>query len=951
MRKTFNGSPGLWTAPHSELAPGGALKQASNCIIRVPGLIEQSRPQRQYCIGSQSTVLGLQPFQYYGGRFICAGGNIVETGTGTKLFSATTAPFTIARPDSTDQYFRHAEVSGNFYFPTTNGYLKFDTAGGNPYIAGIPRCLDVQLTLVASGSLLANTNSVGYRVLFGFKDANTNLILGPPSGRATVTATAAQDVTVKAWIHTSILSAANATSYFVQVYRTSVNTTASSDPGEEMQLVYQAYLTSTDVSNKYISFTDVTPDALRGAQGYFCPSQDGLDQANYQPPVAQDTALFKGGTFYANTHQRHAGIVQLLGLTKNTLTISTAAGGITKSGGSGVITLTGSPDLTNIPTDGTAKVSITASTTPANNGEFPITAVDNGAKTITYTNAGAVTEAGTASSRAFPSKLTIAGTNYYGSLNGTETVGSQIYAIATAGSKQQNVADTCASLLRVVNQQTSPTVYGFYESGPDDGGGKMRFETTSFSGSQFTITAAGTLWYNSFNPTLPSGAGVTSSNDTAIHRLYYSKQDEPEHVPLVNYFDIGSRSKALLRIVPLREALLIFKEDGLYRLSGDGSGNWSVGELDKTSVLLRKQAVTVLGGKAYAACVNGILEITESGIRPISSAIFDKIRMFCDQHANPAATNLTAQAWYSDVDRTVGFYFTNEGVNNLAPTAGAVGLLWSQSTGSWTELPTSEMAVINYYGYATVTISGIPYRAIPSHNGLGNDLFTDDISYIRDPSITIAGANTNPIPVHRVLLPLTGHTATTITYTNTNLGDYGTIVVGSIISGATSQDTDGLYATVTNISTVGASTTLTLTPYGGSSSNLAATAGSYAYFWIAQSQTVEFVPFTAGDEGEYTRMTEVTVLLDPLSTLTTCTLNLYTEATSSTQVLSMTSTNTPLPSGILTQSAIRCPVPPNMQLCRRLSVVFQHSQIGEFATIRGISYEFAQLDGPAHELT
>jgi hypothetical protein len=125
-------------------------------------------------------------------------------------------------------------------------------------------------------------------------------------------------------------------------------------------------------------------------------------------------ALFKSAVFYANTVSKYRARVQLLGVSKNLLTISTGAGGITKSGGNGVYTFTGSPDLTNIPTDGTAKLSVVNCTTAGNNGEFPITAVNTGAFTITVTNAAAATEAGTATARAFPSKLTIAGVNYYG---------------------------------------------------------------------------------------------------------------------------------------------------------------------------------------------------------------------------------------------------------------------------------------------------------------------------------------------------------------------------------------------------------------------------------------------------------------------------------------------------------------------------------------------------------
>jgi hypothetical protein len=251
--------------------------------------------------------------------------------------------------------------------------------------------------------------------LFGIKDANSNLILGPPSGRITVTATGAQDVSVKVWMPSAISGAANATSYFVQVYRTAVSTVSGVDPGEEMQLVYQATLTTTDASNKFITFTDSTTDAIRGAALYASPSQDGIAAANYLPPLCVDTALFKSTAFYANTTQKHSGAAAVARRQQEPAHHLDWRWRNHEVGRQRcVYTFTGSPDLTNIPTDGTAKLSVVNCTSAANNGEFPITAVNTGAFTITVTNAAAVTEAGTATARAFPSKLTIAGVNYYG---------------------------------------------------------------------------------------------------------------------------------------------------------------------------------------------------------------------------------------------------------------------------------------------------------------------------------------------------------------------------------------------------------------------------------------------------------------------------------------------------------------------------------------------------------
>jgi hypothetical protein len=949
MRKTFNGTAGLWLAPNSETAPSGALKQALGVVVTRPGIIEKARPYRQYSMASGSAMAGTMAGLFAYGRALyqyTTVGALWKEGGGGGSGSFTVLSGTACIPPGSSTYVRTAEMQGNIYLTTNSGITKLDGGSTGNYVAGLPRGLDVQLTLVAAGTLLANTNSVGYRVCFGFLDANANLVLGAPSGRATTTATAAQNVTVKAWIPTSITAASNATSYFVQVYRTFVQTVASTDPGEEMQLVYQSFLTSTDVANKFISFTDATPDALRGAAGYFCPSQEGIANANYQPPQAKDVALFKSAMFYANTVSKYRARVQLLGVSKNLLTISTGAGGITKSGGNGVYTFTGSPDLTNIPTDGTAKLSVVNCTTAGNNGEFLITAVNTGAFTITVTNAAAATEAGTATARAFPSKLTIAGVNYYGVISSTaETPASQLFKVSTGnailatGTPQQDVADTAASLLRVVNQQASPVVYGYYESGPDDGAGKMMFEEVSIGGSQFSLSAGGTLLFNSFAPSIPVAAPWMAQNDTASNRLYYSKQNQPEHVPLGNYFDIGARNKAILRIAALRDALLVFKEDGLFRLTGDGSGNWAVALFDASVVppigsaqnpgtKAGDEVLAVLRNRAYYLALPGVVSVSESSVTPIDQTISNLTRMYAQSGGAPRVA-MSA----SDPDSIVYVYLS-------AGSALSIDRCFAYAVGTqtWTEINQTTSitdGVTGQTAFATLPstkCAGLIYRQVSNGSIFAEDTVNNSVT-------TATGWQTaaQPTMAHKYGLTLTGSGGSTITATS----DRYTPVLGSIIENPL---TGGLW-TVTNV----AGTTYTVAALAGSAlfnwSIVGHANGIDAYVYTPNPITVEWVPFTGGDEGQYCRFREAAVLIDGISTMTTCTLNAYTEATASTQTVNMTTTNTPLPSGIATQTLVRSLVPSNMQMARRLSIVFNHTTANEFVFIKGISYEFDQLDG------
>lgn len=153
-----------------------------------------------------------------------------------------------------------------------------------------------------------------YRQLWGIKDANNNVIYGAPTGRviATNTGTTACNVNVTFSIPSGIT-----TSHFYQIYRTIQSNSATVDPGDEDQLVYEGNPTSGQISAGTIMVLDITPDSLLGASLYTNASQQGIAQAYTPPPLSWDFANFRNYTFYSNT------------ISKQLLTITMLAAGTT----------------------------------------------------------------------------------------------------------------------------------------------------------------------------------------------------------------------------------------------------------------------------------------------------------------------------------------------------------------------------------------------------------------------------------------------------------------------------------------------------------------------------------------------------------------------------------------------------------------------------------------------
>lgn len=183
----------------------------------------------------------------------------------------------------------------------------------------------------------------------------------------------------------------------------------------------------------------------------------------------------------------------------------------------------------------------------------------------------------------------------------------------------QSVDDTAQSLVKVINKNANEVIYAYYISGVDDVPGLMNFQRRSIEDAEFTVVANNTSVGSLFNPEIKTF--VTSSDEESPNRLYFSKYQQPEAVPIVNNLDIGPKDKAILRIVPLRDSLFIFKEDGIYRLTGENSTNFSVVLFDNSVELIAPDSPGVLNNQIYALTDGGIATVTETGVGIISRPI------------------------------------------------------------------------------------------------------------------------------------------------------------------------------------------------------------------------------------------------------------------------------------------------------------------------------------------
>lgn len=285
---------------------------------------------------------------------------------------------------------------------------------------------------------------------------------------------------------------------------------------------------------------------------------------------------------------------------------------------------------------------------------------------------------------------------------GTENIGSLHFEIFSGGTPAENIEDTCKSLMRVINRNsTNNSVYAYYLSGFADLPGKILIEERGTGGSSFAATAGSAATGALFSPELPtSGTTVSSTNDEKLHRVHIAKFKQPGASPLLQFLDCGSADQPIQRILALRDAVFILKEDGIFRIGGDDISTFLVRMFDNTVQLIAPESAVVFNNQIYCFTDQGIASISDTGVQIVSRQI-EKTLLELTELSNFSA-NTWAVGYESDrkyilytVDSSTDTYPTQAFVFNTATTS------WTR----WTNIASA--GIINsrdnkfYYGHPT----------------------------------------------------------------------------------------------------------------------------------------------------------------------------------------------------------------------------------------------------------
>lgn len=225
---------------------------------------------------------------------------------------------------------------------------------------------------------------------------------------------------------------------------------------------------------------------------------------------------------------------------------------------------------------------------------------------------------------AYGRTVIIAGTTYTSAA--AENAATGAFLVVSTGAPATDIDTTARSLIRIINTYaTNTSVYAYYLTTPDTLPGQIVIIARDPGGSAFTIQVGASASAADFFPQPPTSPNTatesTSSNQVQRNGLSVSKVNEIEAVPGLNSFLVGPANDEILRIAPLRDSLIIIKEDGVYRLTGESIQSFNITPLDLTVFCKAVNSVVVLANNVIMLSNQGVVAISDTGVEVISRRI------------------------------------------------------------------------------------------------------------------------------------------------------------------------------------------------------------------------------------------------------------------------------------------------------------------------------------------
>lgn len=462
---------------------------------------------------------------------------------------------------------------------------------------------------------------------------------GLPDGSGTVDVS----FTVKPRMIIDIPSEINDASlnYFLQIYRTksTVAFTAEPDPSS-FALADEAELSQSDLDSGFVLHEDkIVDEILLGALLYTNPNtREGELQENSRPPKAKYLSLFKNYMTFANaeTEQRMrlnlANPEELIGVDL-----------IFKSEGkpdevyravNDTVYSAGEVSPRPVTIDSLNPLVITYGV-----NDFPLGSKVRIISDVNGSTAGLpVGEYPVISTTGFDLTLDVVWPSMWPNIIVQVVADDQarLYNGYDADNAYySNVAEwveyVARNLVSAINGNRDSFMYANYRATVSELPGLISINSKDFIEPiyvRYSTAPANPPFIQSIPDSFLSGNQFYSENDVLPNVIYFSKIGEPEAVPALNSFPVGTVNAAIVGTFPLKDSLIVLKEDGVYKIVGDVLGQMVAVPIDLTIQFTEAmaQAAWSINNTVIAFCNQGIVQITENSVQIISRRIEDVIQ-------------------------------------------------------------------------------------------------------------------------------------------------------------------------------------------------------------------------------------------------------------------------------------------------------------------------------------
>jgi hypothetical protein len=396
------------------------------------------------------------------------------------------------------------------------------------------------------------------------------------------------------------------TAYQWQIYRTIMSASATTDPGDNEQLVATGNPSPTDITNGYFTYVDALPQDQLGANLYTNATEEGISQANNIPPLANDMCFFFGYMIYGAATTQQLFLLSLLSAEPpNGIQIGDT---FTVANGGSSFTLTGAASENislgefKVYTGGDPGSDILQTK------ESIIRVLNRQSQTLVYAyDASDTSTAGALPGDFYLQEQNIGGGTFY-------VFSSRTTAWSPTLSPELSFSITAVvdATHLTVSSTTGITAGDTIAQNPYSTTVTTVVDSTHLIVASTTGFATGTAYDVSTGSSSLPGGGLGGG--------YCSKFQEPEAVPVANTINAGNPNFEWLRCLPLRNSIIVLKADGLFQLTGT-TYPFTVTTLDTGTILTAPESCAVMNNQVFAYTNQGVVAIAETGPGIISRPI------------------------------------------------------------------------------------------------------------------------------------------------------------------------------------------------------------------------------------------------------------------------------------------------------------------------------------------